>query len=91
MSYRIEYQKSPVNRKNIKYRLRLPFLTFICFLLFVYLVGSMWPEGSVLVRKVIRPCDRAIAVSALNTFAVDLHNGKSILSAFFEFCRNFLS
>lgn len=69
MAYRINYRPVRKLRGREGQRLRLPALTGLCFLLFLALVHSLWPEG----REYLR--------SALDTMATHLHRDASVMEA----------
>ena len=86
MSYRIEYRK-PVKRRPM----RLPVLTAMCFLLFLFLVKTCWPEGSAVISDAFRWVSDSGPVMALEEFARDLAGEEQVTEAFSDFVHSFLS
>ena len=72
MSYRIHYPSIRKIRGREGLRVRLPALTALCFLLFLVLVQSVWPEG------------RSFLNSALDTMAAHLQKDASVMTALTE-------
>ena len=72
MSYRIHYPSIRKIRGREGLRVRLPALTALCFLLFLVLVQSVWPEG------------RDFLKSALDTMAAHLQKNASVMAALAE-------
>lgn len=87
MSYRIDYQATKKVRGMEKRTAPLSALTALCFLLFLLLVGALWPEGAEALRAFIIPGDPAVTVAALEDLAGDLRSGEEIQSALDGFCR----
>ena len=87
MGYRVDYSPVRKVRNAEKRTLRLPALTMLFFLLFVFLVLSFWPRGSVLLREILIPGDPDITVQALEAFARNLRSGEELSGALEVFCR----
>ena len=86
MSYRIQYP-SPHAAKSIRQRkIRLPLLTVLCFLLFLFLVNTFWPQGAAYMAEKMAVLRRSAAVMALDRLAEDLLRGEPLAAAFSEFC-----
>lgn len=87
MGYRIEYQPiNPVRHGHIR-RTRVGILTGLCFLLFLFLVTSFWPQGRDLLRELLIPGDPDVTMMALETFAGELRRGVTFSNAAESFCR----
>lgn len=80
MSYRIEYRKEAA-----RFSARLPFLTVICFFVFLFLVDRNYPEGAELIRALFCRARHSGAVSALNQFARELPKAEKIRDVFSVF------
>lgn len=79
MAYRIVYDQ--IHRpKNSN--LRLSVLTGLFFLIFCYILRTLWPEGCTIVRDCILPWDSAAAAAALNEFTDNLNSGFSFIESF---------
>lgn len=91
MGYHISYRS--IHKKHVKKgcSLRLPLLILVCFLLFLFLVQTQWPDGAEVLRNVFSFHGDAVAVSALNDFAEELRQGEPLLAAFSQFCRKLIS
>ena len=83
MSYRIQYPPVRKLRGREGLRVRLPALTALCFLLFLLLVGLLWPEGTAWIRD-SRP------VAALDRFASELKQGEAVMTSLSDFFRSVL-
>ena len=80
-------QKQPFSRRS---SIRVPALTILFFTLFLFLVETLWPDGSAFLRENGIFPGKSIAVSALNEFADELSGGVSPISAALDFCRQLL-
>lgn len=85
MGYRIHYQKESGSRRKKLTFARLLVLTFLCFLLFLMLVRTYWPEGAAYIRTKTRESAAAVA---LDRFAGDLVRGEPLAEAFSDFFSN---
>ena len=83
MSYRIDYR--PSQKKSRMGFLRLPVLTVLCFLLFLFLVNTYWPEGA----DRIAVWQESVTVMVLDRFGEDLHRGEPLAEAFSAFLGSF--
>lgn len=91
MGYRILYhsvQKKPGNRGL---SIRLPVLTLICFLLFLFLAHALWPEGTAAIQMVISTVREGEAFSVFNDLAEELRFGEPLVTAFSDFCGKLIS
>lgn len=72
MNYRIQYPPIRKMRGREGFKVRLPALTALCFLLFLVLVQTAWPDG------------RAYLRSVLDTMASHLRKDASVMAALSE-------
>lgn len=86
MGYRIEYHTAQKRQGNYFYFIRLPLLTIVCFVIFLFLVGRMWTEGAELIQESGFLSKAMVAVSALDEFADELYYGEPLVTAFADFC-----
>ena len=86
MGYRIEYHTVQKKQRTFISFIRLPVLTILCFLAFLFLVDVMWPEGAALIQKSGLFSRSTVAVSALNDLADKLYCGEPLVTAFADFC-----
>jgi len=86
MSYRIHYQPLCGTWRKKLVTIRLPLLAVFCFLFFLALVNSFWPEGAAFIRSATVVLKESTVVMALNRFAEDLFQGEPLAAAFSEFC-----
>lgn len=86
MGYRIEYHTAQRKQHNFISFVRLPVLTMMCFLIFLFLVEAMWPDGAAWIQKSGFFSGTIAAVSALNELAAELHCGEPLVTAFSDFC-----
>ncbi len=75
MGYHIEYGGVKKVRGLERRTLRLPALTGLFFLLFVFLVTTLWPEGAQLLRETVIPGDPAVAAASFERLKEDLYSG----------------
>ena len=86
MAYHIFYQSDKRKVKTRRSSLRFPVLLLLCFILFLYLVGSFWPDGTELLRRTIRYENYFTITAKLNNLAEKLRYTKEPLAVFAEFC-----
>lgn len=91
MGYRVDYRPVKKIRNAEKRTVRLPALTMLFFLMFLFLVFSFWPQGGALLRELLIPGDPDVTVMALETFAQDLRAGDALSGAFETFCRTIVA
>ena len=53
MSYQIRYPCIRKMRGREGIKVRLPAMTALCFLLFLFLVRQMWPEGAACIKMML--------------------------------------
>ena len=86
MSYRIDYRSQHGINRN-RSMLRLPLLTVLSFLLFLFLVNAFWPEGAEYIRfSVSRFQTRTTA--ALNVLEEGVLYGEPLTAAFSDFFQS---
>lgn len=86
MGYRIEYHTVQRKQRTFVSFIRLPVLTIACFLIFLFLIDTTWPEGAALLEKSRLFSKGTAAASALNDLADELYCGEPIMTAFADFC-----
>ena len=86
MAYHIFYQSDKRKVKTRRSSLRFPVLLLLCFILFLYLVGSFWPDGTEFLRRTIRYENYFTITAKLNNLAEKLRYTKEPLAVFAEFC-----
>lgn len=84
MSYLIRYQSTRGTWLKKLTCIRLPLLAVLCFLLFVLMVNSFWPEGEAYIRSRTQARKESAAVMALDQLAEDLLRGEPLSAAFSE-------
>lgn len=63
-------------------------LTVLCFLLFLFLVNTFWPEGAAYLQASI--CQiQARTAAALNLLEADILDGEPLTAAFSDFFQSF--
>ena len=85
MSYRINYGSAHRKKGNPIAKFRLPALTALCFLAFLFLVNTFWPEGSDYLGEILAGQNTSASVVALERFAEELHHGEPLAEAFSAF------
>ena len=85
MSYRINYGSSHKKKGSPAGKIRLPALTALCFLVFLFLVNCFWPEGSAYLDGILASSRASASVMALDRFAEELCQGEPLVEAFFAF------
>lgn len=86
MGYRIDYPQSgkmPGKKKSFS---RVPLLTLLFFLLFLFLTGRFWPQGAQTLRAILLPGDAAVTAAALQDLTSALKTGEPLSNAFADFC-----
>lgn len=86
LGYRVEY--GPVKKvRGLEKRVsRVASLTAVSMLLFFLLVGSFWPEGAEIMRRLVFPGDPAVTAAALEELTEDLREGESLPDSLRGFC-----
>lgn len=90
MSYRIQYPSPYAAPCKKQSKIRLPLLTVLCFLLFLFLVNTFWPRGAEYMGEKMAALRQSAAVMALDRLAEDLFRGEPLSTAFSEFCNGIL-
>ena len=85
MSYRINYGSSHKKKGSPTAKIRLPALTALCFLVFLFLVNTLWPEGSAYLAGFLENRGASASVMALDRFTEELHHGEPLAEAFSAF------
>ena len=83
MSYRIRYPVLHKLRNKPGTTVRFPALTVLCFLIFLFLVNLLWPEGANWLRK-------TMPVAGLDQVAFDLLHGETVYASLSDFFTMFL-
>lgn len=90
MGYRVEYRPVKKVRRVEKRTVRLPALTGLCLLLFVFLVSSFWPRGAEVMRGLVFSGDVAVTAAALEEMAGELRAGAGLSDAVETFCQKII-
>lgn len=92
MAYRIEYAK------NAKYpppaapgRDKLCKMVMIFFLVFLLATNIFWPDGRLMLQKMILPCDMEVTTYAFGMMLEDIRGGERLDEAVEAFCREIIS
>lgn len=85
MSYRINYGSSHKKKGSPAAQIRLPALTALCLLVFLFLVNCFWPEGSAYLNGIFDSSHTSASVMALDRFAEELYQGEPLAEAFSAF------
>ena len=91
MGYRVDY--GPMDRafRSRRSSLRLSLLSVLFLLLFALAVRFFWPEGSQSARALLFPGDWHETEAALEAFAQQLTEGRSLADCAKSFCREILA
>lgn len=84
MGYRIRYPSIRKLHRMRQTRSCSAALTGMCFALFVFLVISVWPEGTMVLRRIF--CIDA-TVKSMETLTEHLKDGMAVGDAFMVFCK----
>lgn len=87
MGYRVEYGQASGKRKEKWDGKRVLILTGIFLLLFAWGIRLYWPEGSVLLRQILLPGEKAM----VSAFMEDLKAGQPFSEAAAAFCREIIA
>ena len=82
MSYRIDYRTAQKNR-----HMRLPVLTLLCFLLFLFLVSALWPEGTEYIRTSVSHF-RLKTAAAFRLLEGEALQGEPLAAVFSDFFQS---
>ena len=92
MAYRIEYAKNtkyqPPESLRWDKTVRLIAVFFLLFLLFTTL---FWPQGKLMLQKMILPCDVDVTSQAFTLMLEQIRGGEGVHEAVEAFCREILS
>lgn len=91
MGYRVDYE--PANRAfrgGRQQSLRVPMMTAVFFLLFLFCVVTFWSRGADTLLTVLFPGNVDTTWKALEAFADNLKTGEPASSAFASFCRDII-
>ena len=91
MGYRIHYQSEKKKDRKLRNHSRLAVLIAVCFLVFLLLVETCWPEGAEVIRTMNVFSEEIIPVSALNDLENGLLQGESLVKAWTAFWRDIVS
>ena len=86
MAYRTFYHSEKENFKKLKSSIRFSAILILCFILFCYLVGGFWADGTEYLRRTIQYLNSCTFVATLNDFAEKLRYVEEHLDVFAEFC-----
>ena len=92
MGYRVDY--GPMDRAMRKESYRMggwPLLCAVFFLCFLILVGSFWPDGRVLMEKLLFPGDWQRLDAAAALFRDAAEDGGSVTDCVETFCKEILA
>lgn len=85
MSYRIQYRSYHAKKRRLAIKMRLPALTVLSFLVFLFLVNIFWPEGSACLGGILENRMAMVSAGALDRFAAELYDGEPLTEAFSAF------
>ena len=90
MGYRVEY--GPVKKvRGLEKRVsRISALIGVCLLIFLVLVGCLWPEGKYVLQKLVFLGDPAVTAAALEDLTDNLRSGEDLSDGLSEFCIRIL-
>ena len=88
MGYRIHYQSEKKKDRKLRNYSRLTVLIAVCFLFFLLLVETFWPEGAEVLRTMNVFSEEMIPVSALNDLENGLLKGDSLVKSWTAFWRD---
>lgn len=91
MGYRIHYQSEKKKDRKLRNGSRLAVLIAACFLFFLFLVETFWPEGAEFIQTINVFSEEMIPVSALNDLENGLLQGDSFVKSWAAFCREIVS
>lgn len=88
MGYRVDYAPAQrAFRSEGRFHLRIPVLSAVFFVIFVFLVRLYWREGTDILCSALFPGNLQAAGMALETFAQQLRMGESLGNCVEAFCR----
>ena len=92
MAYRIEYAK------NTKYQPpaslcwdRLGRIAMVFFLIFLLATAVFWPDGRLMLQRMILPCDMDVTTDAFCSMLEDIRDGESLEVAVEAFCKEIIT
>lgn len=87
MGYQIDYLPTKKIRGAERNRASLPCLTALCFLVFALLVNLYWPQGKIVLQRIVFPGKAAATAAALDSFADNMSSGVDAYQALLTFCK----
>ena len=91
MAYRIDYGP-PLRKRGNTLPRRMPLLTFLFFLIFLFSVETLWPAGREALQQVLlRPGSASGTADALQGFISSLKDGQPFYDSFTAFCQQIIA
>lgn len=90
MGYRIEYLPIKKIRGAERNRGVLPCLTAVWFLVFALLVNLYWPQGKMVLQRIVFPEKASVTAAAVDVLAENMRSGEDVyqaISAFLQSCE----
>ena len=92
MAYRIDYYPPANKHSGSSFRLRMPLMTFVFFLLFLMSINAVWPAGSQMLRRLLLAPDTAAeSETALQTLISELKEGQPFYDSLTAFCQQIIA
>lgn len=92
MGYRIDYDRGTKQYEVTKrHPFRFPVMLALCFVLFIAMTHTFWPEGVEYLREIMIPGDNTVTLSALNHMTVELQAGTPVKDAVMTFCQEIMN
>lgn len=80
MGYRIEYRSIKRVRGMERRTVRVPAFAAVCFLLFLVLVNSAWPQGAQIIQEIFFPEDTMVSNVSFDALLNQLREGQGVVN-----------
>ena len=92
MAYRIEYAKNTKYQPPASFcRDRLGSMAVVFFLIFLLATAVFWPDGRLMLQRILLPCDMDVTTAAFGSMLEDIRDGESLEVAVEAFCKEIIT
>ena len=92
MAYRIEYAQNSKYQPPASFCWdRLGRIVMVFFLFFLLATAVFWPDGRLMLQRMILPCDMDVTSAAFGSMLEDIREGESLEVAVEAFCKEIIT
>ena len=92
MAYRIEYAQNPQYQPPASFSWdRLGRMAVVFFLIFLLATAVFWPDGRLMLQRILLPCDMDVTTAAFGSMLEDIREGESLEVAVEAFCKEIIT